>query len=155
MKKNAIFSQCRAYRYALWRSWDDLLPYAMFVGLNPSTADEIEDDPTVRRCVSFAKAWGYGGLYMANLFAYRATSPTEIYSVKDPVGPENDLWLIKLFKDAGIVVAAWGNHGSYMGRSHIVLSLFPSFYCLKLNKSGEPAHPLYQPGTAKPTLMSI
>ena len=121
MKTDAKLSECRQYRYALWRTWDDSKPYAMFVGLNPSTADETDDDPTIRRCIVFAKDWGYGGLCMANLFAYRATDPSNMFSAQDPIGPQNDVWLERLAKDAGIVVAAWGNHGGHLGRSKIVL----------------------------------
>lgn len=150
MKTDAKLSECRKYRYALWRTWDESKPYAMFVGLNPSTADEREDDPTIRRCIGFATEWGYGGLCMANLFAYRATDPNKMFAAQDPIGPENDVWLEMLAKNAGIIVAAWGNHGAYLSRSKIVSALIPSLQCLKINKSGEPAHPLYQPKTAKP-----
>ncbi len=82
MKSDAELSKCRAYRYALWRTWDESKPFAMFVGLNPSTADELEDDPTIRRCINFSKLWGYGGLCMVNLFAYRATDPTALFLVQ-------------------------------------------------------------------------
>ena len=106
MKKDAVFSDCRNYRYALWRIWDDAKPYAMFIGLNPSTADETEDDPTIRRCMNFAKDWGYGGLCMTNLFAYRATIPANMMSAADPVGAENNAWLANLAENAGVIVAA-------------------------------------------------
>lgn len=155
LKKDASLSTCRKYRFALWRIWDETLPYAMIIGLNPSTADEIEDDPTIGRCIDFAKSWGYGGLCMANLFAYRATDPEDMFKASDPVGAENDQWLINLAKDAGVVVAAWGNDGSYKGRSKEVIQLMPSLHYLKLNKTGEPAHPLYLKGTLKPVPMSI
>lgn len=155
MKTDAKLSDCRKYRYALWRIWDESKSYAMFIGLNPSTADETEDDPTIRRCITFAKTWGYGGLCMANLFAYRATAPSEMMSAQNPVGPENDIWLKNLAKDAGILVAAWGNNGTYLGRSKEVLMILPNLKYLKLNKSGEPAHPLYQSGTATPMPMRI
>lgn len=150
MKSDAKLSDCRIYRYALWRIWDDTKPYAMFIGLNPSTADEKEDDPTIRRCISFAEDWGYGGLCMANLFAFRATDPAVMFNAEQPIGDENDIWLQRLGQRAGIVVAAWGNDGCYMDRSKVVRALFSSLHYLKLNKSGEPAHPLYQPRSAKP-----
>lgn len=153
MKTNAKLSDCRTYRYALWRIWDESKPYAMFIGLNPSTADETEDDPTIRRCVAFARDWGYGGLCMANLFAFRATNPGDMMQAQDPVGPDNDEWLKKLSCDAGVVVAAWGNGGSYLGRSQKVLFDFPNLMCLKQNQSGEPVHPLYQPGSSVPKAM--
>ena len=115
----------------------------MFVGLNPSTADEKNDDPTLTRCINYAKSWGYGGVCMANLFAFRATEPSVMKSAKDPVGSQNNEWLKSLASEAGLVVAAWGNDGSYLGRSKQVIALLPNIYCLKMNKSGEPAHPLY------------
>src|SRR5690242_6108456 len=111
MKRETIFSDCRAYRYTLWREWDIFdKNYVMFVGLNPSTADERVDDPTIRRCIDFAKRWGYGALCMTNLFAYRATDPRVMKAFPYPVGPENDKWLVRCAREAGVVVAAWGNH---------------------------------------------
>jgi hypothetical protein len=155
MKTGATLSECRRYRFALWRIWDDSRPYALFIGLNPSTADETSDDPTITRCINFARDWGYGGVYMANLFAYRATHPGEIYSTGDPIGAANDDWLKKLSNEAGITIAAWGNHGSFMGRSKIASRLIKGLYALKINKSGEPAHPLYLPASSKPTPFTL
>ena len=155
MKSDATFSECRQYRYALWRLWDESKPYAMFIGLNPSTADETTDDPTINRCIDFAKSWGYGGLCMANLFAYRSTDPANLRTTQDPIGPDNDNWLKELGKSAGVVVAAWGNDGAYLGRSRVVASRITNLKCLKINKTGEPAHPLYQPGTAKLIVFGI
>lgn len=150
MKADANLSECRKYRYALWRAWDETKPYAMIIGLNPSTADEVKDDPTIIRCINFAKSWGYGGVCMANLFAYRATEPSDMKASNDPVGTENDAWLIKLAKEAGIVVAAWGNDGIYLKRSHAVQNILSSLHCIKMNKSGEPAHPLYLNADLRP-----
>lgn len=155
MKNTAKLSECRKYRFALWRTWDESKPYVMFVGLNPSTADEKTDDPTLTRCINYAKLWGFGGVCMANIFAYRATEPNNMKAAMDPVGAENNDWLKKLSSDAGMVVAAWGNDGSYLGRSGQVKKLLPNLHCLKLNKSGEPAHPLYQKADIKPVPMSI
>ncbi|MGV6851542.1 MAG: DUF1643 domain-containing protein [bacterium] len=154
MKNTAKFSECRTYRYALWRTWDNSKPYLMFVGLNPSTADETIDDPTLIRCINYAKSWGFGGVSMANLFAYRATKPNDMKAAKDPVGIDNNHWLKTLAGEAGLVVAAWGNYGSYLGRSAQVKKLLGDIYCLKLNKSGEPAHPLYQKADIKPVLLA-
>ena len=154
MKTNAIFSECRKYRYALWRVWDDSKPCAMFIGLNPSTSDETEDYPTIKRCINYAKDWGYGGLCMGNLFAFRETDPNEMMSSEEPVGSENDDWLVKLSKNAGTVIAVWGNSGSYLGRSKLVIDIVPNLMCLKVNKIGEPAHALYQPKSAKPVKIS-
>lgn len=154
MNTDAVFSECRKYRYALWRTWDDSKPYAMFIGLNPSTADETENDSTIHRCINFAKDWGYGGLCMANLFAFCTKDPGEMKAAESPIGPLNNEWLSKLSNNAGIVIAAWGDDGSYLGRSKEVTAMLTNLKCLKINKSGEPAHPLYQPGTAVPINMS-
>lgn len=150
MKTDAKFSKCRKYRYALWRTWDDTKPLVMIIGLNPSTADETENDPTITRCINFAKSWGYGGVCMANLFAFRATEPNDMKASPEPVGLDNDAWLVKLSKEADIVVAAWGNHGSFLKRSNIVKDALSSLYFIKMNKSGEPAHPLYLKSNLKP-----
>ncbi|WP_092225043.1 DUF1643 domain-containing protein [Desulforhopalus singaporensis] len=155
MKNTAKLSECRTYRYALWRTWDNSKPQVMFVGLNPSTADETTDDPTLTRCINYAQSWGYGGVFMANLFAFRATNPLDMKAAYDPVGPENNKWLKHLAKDAALVVAAWGNDGSYLDRSKQVLELIPHMHCLKLNKSGEPAHPLYLAANIHPVPMGI
>jgi len=153
LKTDAKLSNCRNYRFALWRTWDESKPFAMIIGLNPSTADEVEDDPTITRCINFAKSWGYGGVCMANLFAYRTKSPSIMKSQNDPIGADNDVWLAKLAKDAGIVVAAWGNHGSHLSRSSTVKKLIPNLHYLNMNQSGEPTHPLYLKGDLKPALM--
>lgn len=150
MKKTARLSDCRTYRYELWRTWDESKPYAMFIGLNPSTADETEDDPTIRRCINFAKSWGYGGLCMANLFAYRATQPEDMKKASDPIGDKNDETLILLAENAGVIVGAWGNDGVFLNRSEDVRALIPEINVLKVNKSGEPAHPLYLKSTLTP-----
>jgi len=154
MKSDAVLSDCRTYRYALWRTWDENKPYAMFVGLNPSTADETEDDPTIRRCIEFARSWGYGGLCMTNLFAFRATAPDDMKKADDPVGYDNDRWLIELASDAGVVVGAWGNDGGFKGRAEHVIALIPDMSYLKLNITGHPAHPLYLKGNLKPRKFS-
>ena len=144
INKSATFSNCRKYRYALSRSWDDKKKIVLFIGLNPSTADEKKDDPTICRCINYAQSWGYGGLQVANLFAYRATKPTKLRYVENPVGDDNDQQLIKLSKMADLTVAAWGNEGALFNRDKQVIKLIPNLMCLKINKSGQPAHPLYQ-----------
>jgi len=149
-----VISPCQKYRYALSRTWDESKSAALFIGLNPSTADEKGDDPTLRRCVNFAKSWGYGGVCMANLFAYRATKPEDLKLSADPIGPDNGEWLIKLSEEAGIVIAAWGNDGLFLNRSAAVKAMILNMHCLKVNKTGEPAHPLYQPASAKPVPFS-
>ena len=147
----ATFSPCRSYRYSLWREWGaDSLGYAMFIGLNPSTADETRDDPTVRRCINFAKDWGFGALCMTNLFAFRATDPKVMQVQADPNGPENNVTLKKLARDASVVVAAWGTHGTHMGRDKEVVAMLPGLKCLVLTKEGLPKHPLYLLKTLRP-----
>ncbi|MEZ9455440.1 DUF1643 domain-containing protein [Vibrio splendidus] len=155
MKNTAKLSNCRNYRYALWRTWDTTKPYVLFIGLNPSTADESSDDPTLTRCINFAKAWGYGGVCMANLFAFRATEPKNMKSQNDPVGSENNKWLVNLADESGIVIAAWGNDGSFLSRSKQVKALIPNLHYLKMNKSGEPAHPLYLKANLTPQVWGI
>ena len=115
----------------------------MFIGLNPSTAEEEVDDPTVRRCLNYAKNWGYGGFILVNLFAYRTTFPSNLKKVKYPIGKDNDKYIMTQSKKADITVAAWGNNGNLYSRDMKVLSLVPNLMCLKVNKSGQPAHPLY------------
>src|SRR5690349_7864679 len=108
---DCVFSPCRTWRYELWVRWLSARPreYCMFIGLNPSTADEYQLDPTLRKCVGFAKRWGDGAMVMTNLFAYRATLPEDMKKAHiDPVGPDNDATLIRLARGAKIVVAAWG-----------------------------------------------
>jgi hypothetical protein len=122
----------------------------MFIGLNPSTADESTDDPTLTRCINFAKSWGYGGVCMANLFAFRATDPSDMKAAEDPAGARNNHWLKRLAADSDLIIAAWGNDGSYLQRSKQVREILPGMHCLKLNKSGEPAHPLYQKANLRP-----
>ena len=149
MERSATLSACRTYRYALWRRWGRG-DYAMFIGLNPSTADETNDDPTIRRCIGFARAWGYGALCMANLFAFRATQPADMKKATDPVGWENDHTLQTLARGAGVVVAAWGAHGTHKGRDQSVRLLVPDLHYLRLTKDGHPGHPLYLPADLKP-----
>lgn len=142
--KSATLSPCRRYRYTLWRSWGDG-PFAMFIGLNPSTADETEDDPTIRRCIGFARDWGYSAVCMTNLFAWRATKPADMLAAADPVGPDNDRLLLSAAAQAGVVVAAWGVHGSYLQRDEQVRGMVQHLHCLRLTKDGAPGHPLYLP----------
>ena len=139
----AILSEDRNYRYVLSRIWDSDKAMVTIIGLNPSTADEYTDDPTITRCINFAKSWGYGGIYMLNLFAYRATKPVDMFNENEPIGLENNRYIIEYASKTDKVICAWGNHGSYMKRSQDILNQIDNAYYLKLNKSGEPAHPLY------------
>ncbi|GAG56030.1 unnamed protein product, partial [marine sediment metagenome] len=104
----------------------------MFIGLNPSTADEIINDNTVRRCIGYAKDWGYTGLCMMNIFAFRATQPKKIRMIEDPIGPDNDCELINMAKLCNMVVAAWGNNGKYMNRGKQVRAMIPDLHYLRL-----------------------
>ena len=152
-KSGAVFSDCRKFRYALWRMWDGDKPLVMIIGLNPSTADEKVNDPTITRCISFARSWGYGGVCVTNLFGFRATAPTELKANHDPIGKENDAWVHEMAKEAAIKVAAWGNHGKFLNRSVEFLSSLDQLHCIKMNKSGEPAHPLYLKAELNPVPM--
>lgn len=142
----AIFSDCRQYRYRLWRQWGEQPP-AVFVMLNPSTADEIDNDPTVERCERRARTMGYGGLRVANIFALRSTDPQALYGHQDPIGPQNDTAILESVAGAGIVVCAWGGHGNLNGRGDAVRHLLAAAritpHYLKLNRDGTPQHPLY------------
>lgn len=141
----ATFSDCRTYRYALWRCWDwrGYSNQVMFIGLNPSTADETEDDPTIRRCIRFAKDWGYGGLIMTNAFAFRATDPRDMKAAPDPVGPDNDDILSQYQSQVGLVVAAWGAHCPRDREQQICQIVGRSIKCLGRTKHGSPKHSLY------------
>jgi len=141
----ATFSQDRNYRYSLWRRWEHNAPYVLFVGLNPSTANENEDDPTIRRCKRFAADWGFGAIYMANLFALRATDPKDMLAHDKPEGVDNDKTLQKLARGAGVIVCAWGAHGGHKGRDEYVARLLEAYElkCLGVTKAGKPRHPLY------------
>ena len=143
---SAVLSDDGKYRYTLERTWNAEKVKAFFICLNPSTADAKQDDPTVRRCIGFAESWGFGGVAIGNLFAYRATDPAELLR-KDinAVDPYNDDWLRTLFNSCGhLAIAAWGNHGNLLNRGKDVASMFPNnLQCLGVNKSGQPSHPLY------------
>jgi len=143
MDKGAMLSPDRVYRYSLWRVWDESKPLVMFIGLNPSTADENDDDPTIRRCINFAKDWGYGGIYMLNLFALRTKNPIILLSHPSPIGIVNDHWLKQVAQNNVKVIAAWGTKGLYLGRDKEVMKLFRQMNCLGLTKDGHPKHPLF------------
>lgn len=146
MQKGATFDSTGQYRYNLWREWDAQAPRVGFVMLNPNRADAVIDDPTIRRCLGFAKAWGYGKLEVVNLFAYRTAHPKELHQVADPIGAENDLYLTSLSDRVERIVLAWGNWGTLGDRAQIVLQFLPPYphlYCFGLTKTGQPRHPLY------------
>ena len=141
------FSPDRTYRYSLVSVIGLEKKICLFICLNPSTADERQDDPTVRRCKAFAKQWGYGIFSMANIFAYRATNPRALYVREDSVGPDNDRYIRDSAECADLIVAAWGNHGAYLDRGQHVLNTLREvgkhIHHLGLTKAGQPRHPLY------------
>jgi len=139
---NAIFSEDRKYRYALWRIWDAEKPKIMFIGLNPSTANEDQNDPTIRRVIRFAKDWGYGGVYMMNLFAVVSADPKVLLTCENPV-MDNDYWLKATKRKCMDVLFAWGNFKEAYSRAKQVEAMFSGAYCLGKNKNGTPKHPLY------------
>jgi hypothetical protein len=149
VRSGAQFSDDRRYRYALWREWESGPTVRSFVviGLNPSTADESEDDPTIRRCIAFAKREGCGRLVMLNLFALRATDPRVMKAHPEPVGIDNDgvIWrrTQPSLGDQPIVVAAWGVHGVHRDRDMRVRQFAPPLVCFGVTKDGHPRHPLY------------
>lgn len=153
MRRTAVISRCGRYRYQLARAWDDRRPPAVFVMLNPSTADAAIDDPTIRRCIGFAQRWDCGALVVVNLFAWRATRPTDLKIVRDPVGPEADVHIMRTIDYAkaedGPVICAWGAHGDLRDRARVVTAMILSAgivpQVLRMNASGSPAHPLYSP----------
>ncbi len=150
----AAFSACRRWRYLLWRRWDAGKPIANFLMLNPSTADEVKLDPSCTRARLYAERWGYGALIVTNLFGWRATDPDDMKAARDPVGRGNDRAILAAAREATIVVCAWGNHGAHLGRSSEILSKLRGarvqLHALRLNGSGEPAHPLYLPASLGP-----
>ena len=147
---DALFSPHLKYRYVLRRS----VPRALgiteesavaFVMLNPSVADERQDDPTIRRCVDYASRWGHSELYVVNLFAFRSTDPSGLYDESDPIGPLNDDYIRSVAELCDSVVMAWGAHGAHMERSTRVRAMLHEItrpYYLTLTKDGEPGHPL-------------
>lgn len=154
MSLGTIFSTDRKYRYTLYREWKPWKPLVAFVGLNPSTANETQNDPTVTRCINFAKAWGAGRFCMLNLFGYRSTDPRGLYAVEDPVGFGNTTWIDTVTcAHAGLVVCAWGTHGRKRMECHertvvdmlsrIMVDDGVPVCCLGKNADGSPKHPLY------------
>lgn len=147
MRRSASISECGRYRYALYREWEPsaLMPI-MWLMLNPSTADADTDDPTIRRCIGFSKAWGYGALYVGNLYGIRSTNPSILLTTgaDEARGPENIASLCHMADRSALIVAAWGVHGG---------KAFPrgvnkpgGVWCLGTTKHGSPKHPLYVKG---------
>lgn len=150
MIKATLFSPFREYRYTLYREWSPGDKVVQFICLNPSTADEVKNDPTVTRCINYAKSWGYTGMCMTNIFAFRATDPGVMKAQPEPVGEENDHYLSLIARQSEIVVAAWGTHGAYRNRGQQVKQLIQDLHCLRITKDGHPSHPLYLPKNLVP-----
>ena len=150
MEKSAIISECGLYRYELRRIWQTKTGLVCWVMINPHRADANIDDPVIRLCMGYTARWGYGGIIVVNLFALRAKTPRELYKVDDPIGPTNDEHIIKANAEAVLTIAAWGNHGSYLGRDKIVMPFLTDPHYLVLNKNGSPHHPLYLRKELKP-----
>jgi hypothetical protein len=149
VRTDACISRCGRYRYALWRRWADG-PQVLFVMLNPSTADQRDDDPTIRRCIGLAARWGYAAVAVGNLFAFRTPSPRVLRRAAYPVGRANDRWLQRLAAESGRMIAAWGNDGTLLGRDVQVRSMLAPLYALSLTRCGQPRHPLYVPNSVVP-----
>jgi hypothetical protein len=160
LEQNAVISSCGKYRYLLTREVGFGDRTATFIMLNPSTADAVNNDPTVRRCIGLARRWGCGWLLVANLFAVRATRPADMRRASDPVGPDNHEWVTRAVEwatarcdaaGAGPVVCAWGTHGAYMDQDRTVLGWIEGVsmpMALGMTRDGHPRHPLYVPYVA-------
>jgi hypothetical protein len=150
MEKSAVLSPCGTYRYSLTRTWDISLPSVSFIGLNPSTADADRDDATSRVYIRYAERWGFGTLYICNLFALRSRDPRELRIAKCPIGCDNDSQLNQLQNRAQLTVCARGNPGGFLGRDEQVLATLVNPDCLVKLKSGRPGHPLFKSLKLKP-----
>jgi len=155
----ARFSPCRRYRYTLNREWEPTLPTVIFCGLNPSTADETQDDPTIRREIGFAMAWGFGKLIKVNAYGFRSTDPKALWKVDDPRGPDNFLEIKSacfqtlIRRGGGLFVAAWGNNirtSDAVELRRMLRLEGVKVHAIRITKLGNPAHPLYLPKTLRP-----
>lgn len=155
-QSTAVYSDCESYRYMLTRTWDPGGDKALFIMLNPSTATEVQNDPTVERCERRARALGFGAFRVTNIFAWRDTDPKKMRAAVDPVGPENDTAIADSCLWADRIIAAWGTHGEHLDRGTKVESLLRDtglpVYHLGLSKAGHPKHPLYIAYAQQPAL---
>lgn len=154
----AVYSDCEHYRYTLTRIWEPAAGKISFVMLNPSTATEVQNDPTVERCERRARALGYGSFQVCNIFAWRDTDPFAMRKAADPIGPANDQAITETCHWADKVVCAWGTHGAHLERGrtveHLMRKTGKPLYHLGLSKAGHPKHPLYIAYAQQPTLWS-
>ena len=142
------FSKCRQFRYTLTRVFENGKGTCSFIGLNPSTADEYQNDPTVSRCMNRAQQMGFKTFIMLNAYGYRATDPKDMKAHPSPVGEENDYWILESCKKSDKIICCWGNHASHLNRSDEIRELLKDFNLFRLGDptaSGEPRHPLYLP----------
>lgn len=148
----AQYSDCGTYRYALTRDWQAGAPRLLWIMLNPSTASELRNDPTVARCENRARVMGFGAFRVVNLYAFRATDPRDLRRATDPTGPENDAVITRAAEWADLILCAWGVHGALRGRDKDVLALLRrgghALWHLGLTQGGHPRHPLYLPKDA-------
>ncbi len=152
-----VISECRRYRYTLERSWASVPRYVLWLMLNPSTADGTKDDATIRRCTRYARDWGFTGILVGNLYAFRATQPSELFTAADPIGPSNDEALLELVTRSQLIVCAWGQRGPIPGRRWEVLRnlgacQYREVRALRINENGEPGHPLRLALGARPII---
>jgi hypothetical protein len=150
--RGAVISDDEVFRYSLWRNWEDVAATApsndccLWICLNPSTADALKDDATVRKCVGFAQRWGHTSIEIVNMYALRSRHPSKLKLVTDPVGPDNDMWLMRSAARSKRAIAAWGNHAVHLGRDRAVLRLLETvgveLLCLGTTNTGRPKHPL-------------
>jgi hypothetical protein len=157
---SAVISPCGRYRYVLHRELPQPLRWvkpALFIMLNPSTADATQDDPTIRRCIGFAKYWGCTSLTVVNLFALRSTDPSGLAIDHDPVGPDNDTHIAEQIRlhSLGVIVGAWGAHPFARKRAEEVMQKHGPFSCLGTTKAGAPRHPLYVKADVRPINMEL
>ncbi|WP_036483598.1 DUF1643 domain-containing protein [Myxosarcina sp. GI1] len=145
------------YRYVLWREWNSNSKTVSFIMLNPSRADEKVNDPTITRCINFAKSWDYGKLEVVNLFAYRTSQPSQLKQTAAPIGKDNDKYILETVSRSDKVVLAWGNHGIWQRQDLYVLNLLKNYthlYCLGITKQNCPRHPLYLHRTTMPQVFN-
>ena len=148
---NATISHCGKFRYSLTRGWIGGVGICVFIMLNPSTADAMIDDPTILRCIAFGQAWGYAAIEVVNLYAFRATKPKVMFAADDPVGPENDAYILAAAARGDLLVAAWGANARH-DRVNAVRELLRPYmvHALGFTKEGHPRHPLFMRGDSKP-----
>ncbi|MEM9342849.1 MAG: DUF1643 domain-containing protein [Pseudomonadota bacterium] len=152
-RSEAVYSDCERYRYRLSRTWDDG-PSLLFVMLNPSTATELHNDPTIERCERRARHSGYGAFHICNLFAWRETSPAALRKARRPIGPDNTAQLLLAAAKADTILCAWGVHGAHLDQGAKITRALRdaghSLCHLGLTKDGHPKHPLYLPYSTQP-----